>query len=261
MRTLHLLLLLFLLVTSSTFLSAQEGLSGKITYEQIIDYQLAEAIDHPLWADYIKDLPERGKTIQVLYFTGEQSFYAEDPDQKAIQSDQLKEALMKANYDKTPQPVVQQTYLHFGESQKTEQIAFMTRYFLVQSELEKPHWKLNGKQKKIEDYICMGAELEEKNKTLTAWFSPQIPVSVGPGTYFGLPGAILGLEQNGEVFLLATQIELKALEQELKPQLDKGQKVSSKKFEQIVQERTAQYEKDRAARDKAMEKKEAYKKN
>ena len=69
----------------------------------------------------------------------------------------------------------------------------------------KLNWKIENESKKIDDYICYKATLvekyknrmnEEKQKTVVAWFCPEIPYSFGPNEYYGLPGLILELEKD-----------------------------------------------------------------
>ncbi len=131
----------------------------------------------------------------------------------------------------------------------------MTRTFIVASPTERLSWKLTAKKKKVLDYVCMGADLQIGKETITAWFTPKIPVSAGPYLYYGLPGMILGLEKNGEVFLLATDIDREATPEEDLMKLDKGQKLSPEKFEQVVEEKTKEYELAKKARDKDVKKK------
>lgn len=92
--------------------------------------------------------------------------------------------------------------------------------FLIADYIKPLNWKIHAETKKIGNYICQKAsavepvsnvELEryeqnlKKNKKLhlpddfekprpinhVVWFTSQIPVSNGPGCYFGLPGLIL----------------------------------------------------------------------
>jgi GLPGLI family protein len=226
---------------------AQDFTGGQITYEQIIDYQLEGVYDHPSWDSYIADLPKKGKSVHVLSFTTNEALYQEDLSKKAALSKHLSTALDKANYAKGPQPEIKQTYYDFTQQKRIEQLEFMTRSFQVESDMEPKAWKLSGQKKKVLDYVCMGADLTVGEETITAWFSPRIPVSAGPGRYHGLPGLILGLEKNGEVFLLATSIDFTAPQESLRSQLNKGQKISREKFDQVVEEKLEEYRKIKAA--------------
>ena len=247
MKASSILLSIATLILSSlaTCICAQNLQGGKITYEQIVDYQLDDAYDEPIWKQYIEGLPREGKSIHVLYFTASESFYEEDLSKKEVMSEHLKTAVMKANYYKTPKPKVKQTYLHFQEKKHIQQISFLTRNFLVESALETKAWKLNGRRKKVMAYVCMGADLTIEDATITAWFSPELPFPTGPEAYNGLPGIILGLEKEDKVFLLATSIDLEVPTEDLTAKLNKGQTVRKEKFEQIVLEKTAEYKKNR----------------
>ena len=80
----------------------------------------------------------------------------------------------------------------------------------------KLNWKIENESKKIDDYICYKATLvekyknrqnQDKEKTIVAWFCPEIPYSFGPNEYYGLPGLILELEK-GENKYIAKKITL-----------------------------------------------------
>ncbi|WP_442846682.1 GLPGLI family protein [Leeuwenhoekiella sp. H156] len=99
------------------------------------------------------------------------------------------------------------------------------KIFLVQDSLQKPDWKLEKETKSIGDYTCFKAtRTEEVNsqtfesdsmktkdttftKTITAWYTPQIPVSHGPAMNWGLPGLILEV-QDGKESIMCSQIVL-----------------------------------------------------
>ncbi len=245
---------MIMLLTYPVSLSAQDISGGIITYEQIIDYQLVGAYDDPRWDNYIADLPKKGKSVHQLSFTLSQSLYEEDQSKKEVASEQLKKAIMKANYYKAPKPKVKQTFTDLNKKELLEQVEFMTRSFLIEKGYESKAWKLTARKKKVLDYVCMGAELEVGNETLTAWFSPQIPVSIGPGNYHGLPGIILGLEKNDEVFLLATKVDLENPPEDLTSRVTKGRRLSQADFDQIVEEKTKEFKETRAAEKKAVSK-------
>ena len=74
------------------------------------------------------------------------------------------------------------------EKKKTEQKEFMTRMFLVESDLAKSEWKITGNIRNILGYNCQEAILKDTAKTVKAWFTASIPVSSGPAGFGGLPG-------------------------------------------------------------------------
>ncbi len=235
---------------NSNPLFAQETIGGKVSYEQIINYNLEGVFDDPRWDAYIADLPKTGKSYHTLYFSSQEAMYEEDPSKNKPMSRELRGAIMKANYSKKPQAVVKKIYYDFEANERVEQREFMTRNFLVSTELEQKKWRLTSNKKKVQDYVCLGAEIKVGTEIITAWFTSEIPVAAGPDNYFGLPGLILGLEKNGEVFLLATSIDLTPPEKSDLNTLDKGQKLSLEKFEKIAAEKIEEYQKMMEARKK-----------
>lgn len=233
---------------------AQEIKGGRITYEQIIDYQLEGAYDDPAWDNYIAGLPPQGKMVYHLYFTNEEALYEKNPEQEQVLSPRLTSALKKVNY-RRPQEEVQQVYVNLAETELIEQVEFMTRPFRIIADQRKMAWKLTGKNKKVLDYICMGAELISGEETLTAWFTTEIPISAGPAGYHGLPGMILGLEKNEEVFLLATAVDFTPPEDKLSGRLHKGQEYTRRKFDQLKTEKIEEYQRSLKSKSSKGEKK------
>ncbi|WP_299214813.1 GLPGLI family protein [uncultured Aquimarina sp.] len=69
-----------------------------------------------------------------------------------------------------------------------------------------------------------------------AWYTTEIPVNQGPGSYWGLPGLILEV-QEGKTTLLCNKIVLNAEEkEEIKPPT-KGKKVSQAEFDEITKKK------------------------
>ena len=86
----------------------------------------------------------------------------------------------------------------------------------------------------------MTYKLPEKLETI-AWFTPQIPVSNGPGKYHGLPGLILELKE-GKTVILCTKVEINPEKFELEEprtgreiKLEKFNKLQKKKQEEQME--------------------------
>ncbi len=129
----HLVLFLAFLFLIPSLLSAQEPQSGQVLYEQMVSYNLEGAYDSPSWTDYIANLPRQGKAFQILSFVEDQSIYEEDLSKKEPLSENLQKAISKADYYRPPQPVSQAIFFDFDKELKVEQVAFMTRNFLISS--------------------------------------------------------------------------------------------------------------------------------
>ena len=101
----------------------------------------------------------------------------------------------------------------------------MGKEYLIKDKSEPFEWVLSEETKKIGSYTAQKAsftkivdsrrfstgmtEMENVKDTLqvTVWFTPEIPVSHGPEYYFGLPGLILEVQNQGRT-LICEKIEL-----------------------------------------------------
>ncbi|MBI2258474.1 MAG: GLPGLI family protein [Flavobacteriia bacterium] len=74
----------------------------------------------------------------------------------------------------------------------------------------KRQWKITENKRKIGKYMCTKAIYHLNDSTrFYAWFSEDIIPTVGPETFNGLPGAILGLAtEDGGVVYFAKKVEL-----------------------------------------------------
>ena len=137
---------------------------------------------------------------------------------------------------------------------------FYSKDFTIKEPLEIFKWKLESETKMIGDYLCYkatavvpirgtlyGHKIKEEEhatnffkekeklteKTVTAWYAPEIPVSQGPENYWGLPGLILEIN-DGNAVTLCTKIVMNPKEKsQIKP-LIKGKIVSQKEYDTIV---------------------------
>ena len=73
--------------------------------------------------------------------------------------------------------------------------------------------------------------------TVTAWYTPQIPVSSGPDVYWGLPGLILELNA-GRTTMLCTEVSIDADKTIEIKEPNKGKKVTREDYTEIVKVKT-----------------------
>lgn len=126
----------------------------------------------------------------------------------------------------------------FAANRQSDWIQMLGRTYQIEDSLRTPQWKIMNKIKDVSGYLCMMAVTEDtlKKQKITAWFADALPVPVGPGVYFGLPGAILELDINdGDVVLTATNISLQPVGDQLKPAKKlKGRKIDNKQHDTLV---------------------------
>ncbi len=72
-----------------------------------------------------------------------------------------------------------------------------------------------------------------KEITITAWYTPEIPVSQGPEGYWGLPGLILEVN-DGKTTILCSKVVMNVKEKAEIKQPNNGKVVSQKEYDEIV---------------------------
>lgn len=130
----------------------------------------------------------------------------------------------------------------------------MGKEYLIKDKAEPFEWELSEETKKIGNYTAQKAsftkivdsrrfstgmtEMENVKDTLqvTVWFTPEIPVSHGPEYYFGLPGLILEVQNQGRT-LICEKIELNpSAEPVIIERPSKGKEMTRAEFRVIEEE-------------------------
>ena len=89
--------------------------------------------------------------------------------------------------------------------------------YAIEDSISCINWKIRNDLKEIAGHICMNAYYYDtlREKEIVAWFALDMPLSIGPVDYCGLPGVILEVnENNGSIIYTATLIV--AAEEDLK---------------------------------------------
>ena len=100
------------------------------------------------------------------------------------------------------------------------------------------NWKLTNESKKIDNYNCFKATKLKtfKNRNgdivnleITAWYTPEIPIPLGPKNYVGLPGLILELKEGYSTFYI-TKIDLNSKKGIIIGSPKKGEVLTEKEY-------------------------------
>ena len=146
---------------------------------------------------------------------------------------------------------------------------FMGKEFLVKDSLTTYNWQMSGETRVIGGYNCFKAtavipasktdfrnfrpkkEGEKKDETkekktsfldeidmpkeitITAWYTPEIPVNQGPEGYWGLPGLILEVN-DGKTTILCSKVVLNPKDKAEIKAPNNGKEVSQKEYDEIV---------------------------
>ena len=167
-------------------------------------------------------------------------------------------------------------YKNIKSQQFLQDQEFFGKQFLVSDSLAKINWKLGTETKQIGQYLCMKAtatkpidefdwrsmrrkpkskETKEgevkkdstattitedieipKETEVTAWYTPQIPVSQGPGDFWGLPGLILEVNTD-KTTILCSKIIMNPQEKVQIKAPEKGTVVSRKEYNETVKKK------------------------
>jgi GLPGLI family protein len=116
------------------------------------------------------------------------------------------------------------------ENQETiDIITLLEKDYVLKDSIYCQNWKIKNDMKEVAGRICMNASCYDsiKGKEVIAWFALDLPISLGPDKYCGLPGLILEInEANGAVVYTATNILLPEEKVEIeKPEVKKKTKV------------------------------------
>lgn len=228
----------------------QDIKGGIVTYEQItyveFDYQPTGNAQRDQW---FENLPKSRSKGKILYFNADYSLYEEDMNAEGeVLAPRQAAMLDRIAMGEQPAPKIQKVFMNYKKSRKTEQVELLSRLFLTENEMEEQAWKPGSEQRKIQGYICRNANMKKGDKIITAWFTAQIPVSVGPEVFSGLPGLILAVDIDGKNIILAKSVNLTPPEEENLVVPKDGKKTSQEEFDQIVEEKVKEWEEQRANR-------------
>lgn len=149
-------------------------------------------------------------------------------------------------------------FKNIKEKRYANQNELMGKIFLIKDELNKQEWKLTDEKKHIGEYTCYKATYtsevrainsisingedskeqsdEMREVTITAWYTPEIPVSNGPSTYWGLPGLILEANDGSET-IVCSKIVLNPKNKVNIAEPNKGKEVTQEKFQTIMEKK------------------------
>ena len=165
-------------------------------------------------------------------------------------------------------------YKNISDNQFVQDQDFYGRQFLITDSLEKLDWKIGNETKQIGKYLCIKATAvktvdefdwrsmrgksrknktesqnkAEKTKSITedieipktinvvAWYTPQIPISQGPGEFWGLPGLILEVNAD-RTTILCSKITLNPQDKIKIKAPEKGRVISRDDYNSTVKQK------------------------
>jgi GLPGLI family protein len=261
-------IVLLILLSSSNF---AQNISGQAFYESKTTVDMDEInIGREISEEMKKMIATQMKSVlektYILTFNKDESIYKE---QEKLENNPMMGGFQMMTGSFMPGP----QYKDLKTGQIVEEKEFFGKEFLITDSIPKLDWKLEKESKQIGEYVVFKATAikkvdssdlqmarpkkqddNEKDKTdsddqdpmdlieipkeveVTAWYTPQIPVSNGPGEYGGLPGLIMELSVN-RTTILCSKIILNAKSADKIERPKKGKKVSREEYTKIITEK------------------------
>ncbi len=231
-----------------------QQLSGVATYQsqRSIDLKLDENKAKNVSSEMQKEIEEQlRKQFQkeyILTFKGKESSYQQE-ESLAVPTPSANGISITVTGDKGV------TYRNLAENLLLKESEIMGKLFLIKDSPKKPEWVLEKEVKNIGVYTCFKATISEeyeqpsfneetgeeeesvtKTRTITAWYTLDIPVNHGPDEYWGLPGLILEVS-DGKFSLMCTKVVLNPKKGVQIVLPEKGKEVTKDEFNKIQEEK------------------------
>tara|TARA_R110002073_G_scaffold336506_1_gene534365 strand:- start:11533 stop:12348 length:816 start_codon:yes stop_codon:yes gene_type:complete len=240
-------------------ITAQE-FSGKAIYKTSRKSNMTFGDNQNGMTDEMKEqlkqrMSKMNQKTYILNFNKSESTYKQDVGLAAPKKPQATGGVMVFSFGGRGSSGI--LYKNIKENRVADKTEIQGKVFLVKDKLVKYEWKMTGETKNIGNYTCYKAVYEkevkrtnltmsvglgekddskEEEKTekmvVTAWYTPDVPISNGPGNYGGLPGLILEIN-DGEQTIVCTEIILNPSKKIEIEEPEKGKVVDRKKFGEI----------------------------
>ncbi len=184
------LILLFLYTTSIAQIT-----SGKITYERKTNLYKKFKNNGDV-KEWLKEEDKNKIDIFELYFN----------DSLSVFMPQESDLVERMSWATTKNVVYQNRHTKKRLTEKK----IWGESFLLADTIRTFKWKVTDSKRSICGYMCRKAIWQANDTTrIYAWFSTEVNASIGPESFVGLPGTILGLAtEDGGIIYFAKTVEI-----------------------------------------------------
>lgn len=237
-----------------TKVNAQE-FHGEATYKskRQIDIKLdSTQVNSEMHQQMTELLKKQFEKTYVLSFNKEESIYKEEESLAPPQPQGMQMVVVTSGGSDL-------LYKNMKEKRFTNQNESFSKLFLIKDTLQEHEWTLESETKNIGEYTCFKATMKReveviesgisvngdkdlstinktpkmKEITITAWYTPQIPVSTGPSNYHGLPGLILEANDGTET-VICSKIVINPKNASKITEPNKGKELSQEAYDKIM---------------------------
>jgi GLPGLI family protein len=247
---------LFLCIIQVSVVTSAQEFQGKAYYFKKSTLELGSfgaTLSEAQKKQIQEGLKNRLEKTYVLTFNKEESLYKEEDKIDAISgaTDSWGKNFAPGNL-----------YKNIKTNSLVQDQEFYGKQFLVKDSLLQIKWIMGTESKQIGNYASFKAtasipnsdlewynfswdqirntdsnpeskESEEGMTDIVAWYTPQIPVSQGPGEYYGLPGLILEVSV-GTTTISCSKIIMNPSEKTKIVAPDKGKEVAKMEYKEII---------------------------
>ena len=131
-------------------------------------------------------------------------------------------------------------YSNHGSRERITMLDMMGTKIYITDTVNKIPWKITDNTRKLAGYDCKMAIYHKNDSTrLYAWYAEELIPAVGPETFSGLPGTILGLAtEDGGIVYFAKSIDIvKVEDKELKFEPGKNKLYTKAEFAEEISNR------------------------
>jgi GLPGLI family protein len=215
-----------------------QNTEGVIQYEETMN--LHKMLPDSMLKQMRGMIPETRSSQMELYFKDDVSLY------KPVEDDEPQQGGGGGGMPFRMGGAMGETYKNLATEKLVEQKEMFGKKFLIEDTLKVQRWKLSTDAMTILGYKCMKATMTDSvrmrgdsmtKRNITAWFTEDVPLSMGPGLYGSLPGLVLAVDvNNGQMTSVAKKVEFKKVKDEDIAAPSKGEKLTRKEFDEKVKE-------------------------
>lgn len=224
-------LLAFLVCASFSFVSTELS-EGVITYTTKVNLHKRIPAEQE---EMKKMIPEFNTSQQMLIFSELSSLFKSVP----VDENPFDQGPGSGGPRMMMRVMMQdETFLDRDADMVTQLREFMGKKYIIKKDANRIPWKLGQETKELNGFLCRNASYKDENdREITAWYTEELRLPIGPQNFYGLPGLILEVNINtDEIVITADKIDMRALKKNELKEPKGGQEIKEEDYRAMVEE-------------------------